>query len=42
MDKMDKHLVDVIKQQNGILTEMQQRQIINIFKKLSILQLRKY
>lgn len=34
MDKMDKHLVDVIREQNGILTEMQQRQIINIFKKL--------
>lgn len=34
MDKMDRHLVDVIKEQGGILSEMQQRQIINIFKKL--------
>jgi len=34
MDKMDRHLVDVIKEQGGILNEMQQRQIINIFKKL--------
>jgi len=34
MDKMDKHLIDVIKEQGGVLTEIQQRQIINIFKKL--------
>lgn len=34
MDKMDRHLFDVIKEQGGILSEMQQRQIINIFKKL--------
>jgi len=34
MEKMDKHLVDVMKEQNGNLTEDQQKQIIYIFKKL--------
>lgn len=34
MEKMDKHLVDVMKEQNGDLTEEQQKQIIHIFKKL--------
>jgi tRNA A-37 threonylcarbamoyl transferase component Bud32 len=34
MEKMDKHLVDVMKEQNGDLTEEQQQQIIHIFKKL--------
>jgi tRNA A-37 threonylcarbamoyl transferase component Bud32 len=34
MDKMDKHLVDVLNKQNGILNRVQQKQLINIYKKL--------
>ena len=34
MEKCDKHLVDVMKEQNGNLTEDQQKDIIQIFKKL--------
>jgi len=34
MEKMDKHLVDLMKQQEGILTKQQQKQIITIYKKL--------
>ena len=34
MEKMDKHLFDVIKDQDGDLTEKQQKDIINIFKNL--------
>jgi tRNA A-37 threonylcarbamoyl transferase component Bud32 len=34
MEKLDKHLVDIMKQQNGDLTIEQQIQIINIFEKL--------
>ena len=34
MEKMEKHLVDVMKEQNGDLTEDQQKHIIHIFKKL--------
>ena len=32
MERMDKHLVDTMKEQNGDLTEEQQKQIIHIFK----------
>jgi tRNA A-37 threonylcarbamoyl transferase component Bud32 len=31
---MDKHLVDLMKQQEGCLTKQQQKHIINIYKKL--------
>ena len=34
MEKMDKHLVDLIKQQEGCLSKQQQKQIISIYKKL--------
>jgi len=34
MERMDKHLIDVVKEQNGDITLKQQKQIINIFKKL--------
>jgi tRNA A-37 threonylcarbamoyl transferase component Bud32 len=34
MDKMDEHLFDVMKRQNGDLTEIQQKQILDIFNKL--------
>ena len=34
MEKMDKHLVDLIKQQEGSLSKQQQKQIISIYKKL--------
>jgi tRNA A-37 threonylcarbamoyl transferase component Bud32 len=34
MEKMDKHLVDLMKQQDGCLTKQQQKHIINIYKKL--------
>ena len=34
MEKMDTHLVDLIKKQEGILTKHQQKQIISIYKKL--------
>lgn len=34
MDKMDEHLFDVMKRQNGDLTEIQQKQIVDIFDKL--------
>lgn len=34
MEKMDCHLVDIMKKQNGDLTEIQQKQIINLFQKL--------
>ena len=34
MEKMDEHLLDVIKKQKGILNKSQQLQIIDIFKKL--------
>ena len=34
MEKMDKHLIDVIKVQEGHIKESQQKQIIKIFKKL--------
>ena len=34
MDLMDEHLMDVMERQNGNLTENQQKEIINIFKKL--------
>ncbi len=34
MEKMDKHLFDIMKLQNGNLTELQQKQIIKIFKTL--------
>ena len=34
MERMDTHLVDLIKKQEGILTKHQQKQIISIYKKL--------
>lgn len=34
MDKMSKHLIDVMKNQDGNLTEEQQKQIVKILKKL--------
>ena len=34
MDKMDKHLVDVISKQSGVLSKTNQKQIISIYKKL--------
>jgi tRNA A-37 threonylcarbamoyl transferase component Bud32 len=34
MEKLDKHLVDIMEEQKGDLTEDQQKQIINIYKKL--------
>lgn len=34
MEKMDKHLIDIMKNQEGDLTRYQQRQIIKIFQKL--------
>jgi predicted Ser/Thr protein kinase len=34
MEKMDMHLYEVMKKQNGDLTEKQQKEIINIFNKL--------
>jgi len=34
MEKLDEHLLDVMKRQNGDLTEIQQMQILNIFNKL--------
>lgn len=34
MEKLDIHLYEVIKKQNGVLTKSQQQQIYNIFKKL--------
>lgn len=34
MEKMDNHLINKINKQNGILTENQQKEIINIYKKL--------
>lgn len=34
MEKMDTHLIDLIKKQNGNLTEFQQKQIIKIYKNL--------
>ena len=34
MDKMDKHLIDIMKNQGGELREEQQKQIIKLFKKL--------
>ena len=34
MDKMDKHLVDIMTKQNGVLLKSQQKQIITIYKKL--------
>jgi len=34
MDLMDEHLMDMMERQNGNLTENQQKEIINIFKKL--------
>ena len=34
MEKMDQHLVDIMKKQNGNLTKSQQLQIIEIYKKL--------
>jgi len=36
MEKLDLHLVDLMKQQGGILTKRQQKQIISIYKKLDI------
>jgi tRNA A-37 threonylcarbamoyl transferase component Bud32 len=34
MEKLDLHFVDLLKQQNGILTKRQQKQIISIYKKM--------
>ena len=34
MERMDTHLVDLIKKQEGILTKHQQKQIVSIYKKL--------
>ena len=34
MDKMDKHLLDVMKKQGGVILKTQQKQIISIYKKL--------
>jgi tRNA A-37 threonylcarbamoyl transferase component Bud32 len=34
MEKMDKHLIDLINQQEGCLSKQQQKQIISIYKKL--------
>ena len=34
MDVMDRHLLDVVKKQNGIVTRSQQKQIILIYKKM--------
>jgi tRNA A-37 threonylcarbamoyl transferase component Bud32 len=34
MDKMDRHLTDIINKQEGLLTKIQQKQIISIYKKL--------
>ena len=34
MTKMDYHLIDVMKKQKGILKQIQQKQILEIFKKL--------
>lgn len=34
MERMDRHLLDVMKKQKGILTTTQQRQIINLYRKL--------
>ena len=34
MEKMDKHLLELIKEQEGILSKQQQKQIISIYKKL--------
>jgi predicted Ser/Thr protein kinase len=34
MDKMDRHLVELVEKQNGILTKNQQKQIILIYKKM--------
>lgn len=34
MEKMDKHLYEVMKKQNGNLSEKQQKEILNIFNKL--------
>ena len=36
MERMDTHLVDLIKKQEGILTKHQQKQILSIYKKLDI------
>ena len=34
MEKMDQHLIDIMKKQDGTLTEIQQKQVIKIFKTL--------
>ncbi len=34
MDKMDKHLIDIIQKQEGLLSKAHQKQIINIYKNL--------
>ena len=34
MEKMDRHLIDVIEKQGGVLTKGQQKQIIGIYKKM--------
>ena len=36
MEKLDKHLMDVINKQNGNITEEQQKQIIHIYKSLDL------
>tara|TARA_B110000261_G_scaffold146294_1_gene170364 strand:+ start:6097 stop:6789 length:693 start_codon:yes stop_codon:yes gene_type:complete len=39
MEKLEKHLYDVIKEQNNVLTIDQQMQLINIYKKLDMLKI---
>lgn len=34
MEKLDRHLLDIIKDQNGIITKEQQKQIVSIYKNL--------